>query len=219
MKIKQIATAVSAVLLSGSAFALSPTTVPDIEVFMSGATAQDKGIAALFENICITDATGTPIDLDVFKDDSAKPGKAHTAYFCTVDNSKVVGGFADGLNKKVLFHKRSKGGSAQGVNPVIDEVAINAMNINNSNCVAPAGTEKFWRCDITEFAADGVTRTGNLNLVVSDAGVSDVNPEMFVGANTPAGNNPVDASVVGSKMVVKAAAAVVFGVPVTTGLR
>ncbi|HEB55361.1 MAG TPA: hypothetical protein ENI98_03450 [Gammaproteobacteria bacterium] len=219
MKIKQIATAVSAVLLSGSAFALSPTTVPDIEVFMSGATAQDKGIAALFENICITDASGTPIDLDVFEDDSAKPGKAHTAYFCTVDNSKVVGGFADGLNKKVLFHKRSKGGSAQGVNPVIDEVAINAMNINNGNCVAPVGTEKFWRCDITEFAADGVTRTGNLNLVVSDAGVSDVNPEMFVGANTPAGNNPVDASAVGSKMVVKAAAAVVFGVPVTTGLR
>ncbi len=218
MKIKQIATAVSAVLLSGSAFALSPTTVPDIEIFMSGATAQDKGIAALFESICVTDATGALVDLDIYKDDSAKPGKAHTAYFCTVDNSKVVGGFADGLNKKVLFHKRSKGGSAQGVNPVIDEVAINAMNINNNNCTK-TGTETFYRCNITEFAADGVTRTGNLNLVVSDAGVSDVNPEMFVGANTPKGNKPVDASVVGSKMVVKAAAAVVFGVPVTTSLR
>ncbi|HEB56766.1 MAG TPA: hypothetical protein ENI98_10800 [Gammaproteobacteria bacterium] len=219
MKIKQIATAVSAVLLSGSALAISPTTTPDIEIFMSGATAQDKAIAALFENICVTDASGNPTDLDIFKDNAnaVKPGKAHTAYFCTLDNAKVPG--LSITAPKVLFHKRSKGGSAQGVNPVIDEVAIDAMNINNSNCLAPAGTDNFWRCDITKYQADGVTPTGNLIAVVSDAGVSDVNPEMFVGANTPAGNAPVNAADVGNKMVVRAAAALVFGVPVTTSLR
>ncbi len=218
MKIKQIATAVSAVLLTGSAFAISPTTTPDIEIFMSGASAQDKAMAALFKNVCVTDASGVPTDLDVFKDNAnpVKPGKAHTAYFCTLDNAKVPG--LSITAPKVLFHKRSKGGSAMGVNPVIDEVAINAMNINNGNCSQTAG-ESFYRCDITEFEADGVTRTGNLNLVVSDAGVSDVNPEMFVGVNTPAGNSPVNAAAVGNKMVVKAAAALVFGVPVTTSLR
>ncbi len=220
MKTKQIAAAVSAVLLSGSAFALSPTTTPDIEIFMSGATAQDKGIAALFENICVTDANGVPVDLDVFKDNSnpAKPGKAHTAYFCTLDNAKVPG--LSITAPKVLFHKRSSGGSAQGVNPVIDEVAIDAMNINNGNCAAPdtANGEDFWRCDITPDTDNDPT-TGNLIQVVSDAGVSDVNPEMFVGDNTPAGNSPVDAIAVSNKMVVKAAAALVFGVPVTTNLR
>ncbi len=218
MKINQIATAVSAVLLSGSAFALSPTTTPDIEIFMSGASAQDKAIGALFKNICVTDAAGNTTDLDVFKDNAkpSKPGKAHTAYFCTLDNAKVPG--LSITAPKVLFHKRSKGGSAQGVNPVIDEVAIDAMNINNGNCLAPAGTDNFWRCDITPDA-DGNPTTGNLIQVVSDAGVSDVNPEMFVGVNTPAGNSEVNATVVGNKMVVKAAAALVFGVPVTTTLR
>ncbi len=215
MKLKQIATAVSAVLLSGSVFAISPTTTPDLEIFMSGASAQDKAIKALFSDMCVA---GT---LDTFKDNSnsSKPGKAHTAYYCTLDNAKVPNLTLTAPN--VLFHKRSKGGSAQGVNPVIDEVAINAMNINNANCTAPdtAAGETYYRCDITEFAADGVTQTGNLNLVVSDAGVSDVNPEMFVGENTPAGNNEVNAVTVGNKMVVKAAAALVFGVPVTTTLR
>ncbi len=222
MKIKQIATAVSAVLLSGSVFAISPTTTPDIEIFMSGASAQDKAIGALFKNICVTDAAGNTTDLDVFKDNAkpAKPGKAHTAYFCTLDNAKVPG--LSITAPKVLFHKRSKGGSAQGVNPVIDEVAIDAMNINNGNCTAPDTStvppETFWRCDITPDA-DGNPATGNLIQVVSDAGVSDVNPEMFVGANTPAGNAPVDAIVISNRMVVKAAAALVFGVPVTTTLR
>ncbi len=215
MKLKQIATAISAVLLSGSVFAISPTTTPDIEIFMSGASAQDKAIKALFSDMCVT---GT---LDTFKDNSNidKPGKAHTAYFCTLDNAKVSGLSLTAPN--VLFHKRSAGGSAMGVNPVIDEVAINAMNINNGNCAAPDATagETFYRCDITEFEADNATRTGNLDLVVSDAGVSDVNPEMFIGVNTPDGNDAVNAVTVGNKMVVKAAAALVFGVPVTTTLR
>ncbi|NOZ36893.1 MAG: hypothetical protein GXP11_02280, partial [Gammaproteobacteria bacterium] len=80
------------------------------------------------------------------------------------------------------------------------------------------GTDNFWRCDITPDA-DGNPATGNLIQVVSDAGVSDVNPEMFVGVNTPAGNSSVNAADVANKMVVKAAAALVFGVPVTTSLR
>ncbi len=213
MKIKQIATAVSAVLLSSSAFALSPTTVPDIEVFMSGASAQDKAISMLFTDLCVA---GT---LDVYKDNAkpSKPGKAHTAYFCTVDNAKVLGGFADGLNKNVLFHKRSKGGSGEGVNPVINEVAIDAMNINNNNCTKATG-ESFYRCDITTLDVTSGLPIG-LYKKVSDAGVSDVNPEMFIGANAPSGVAPVNAVTVSQKMIVKSAAAAVFGIPVTTTLR
>ncbi|NOZ38235.1 MAG: hypothetical protein GXP11_09280 [Gammaproteobacteria bacterium] len=216
MKIKQIATAISAVLLSGSAFALAPTNVPDITIYMSGASAQDKAIATLFGNICVSDANG-PTDLDIYKDDSVKPGKAYTSYFCTVDNVKAGFPSTDTTVRKVLFNKRSKGGSGEGVNPVLNEVAIDAMNIFNNNCTKTA-PETFYRCNITALDASG-NPTGNLIKVVSDAGVSDVNPEMFVGANTPAGNTPVNAATVALKMVVKSAAAAVFGIPVTTTLR
>lgn len=205
MKLKKLSLAVSSLLVSGAVFAHAPTVTPDVEIFMSGASAQDKGIAALFADLCVA---GT---LDVYKDilNVAKPGKAHSAYYCTLDNAKVPG--LSISNPKVLFHKRSAGGSAQGVNPVIDENAIDAMVINNSNCTETVAGSQDWRCT--------VTNPGDLVSVVSDAGVSDVNPEMFVGANTPAGESPVDASVVAQKMVVRSAAALVFGVPVNTALR
>lgn len=221
MKIKQIATAISGILLSGSVFALSPTTVPDITIYMSGASAQDKAIGMLFENMCAKNASGAPADLDIYKDDSVKPGKAYTSYFCTINSAQVNGGFpadANGItSRKVLFNKRSKGGSGEGVNPVINEKAIDAMNINNNNCTK-TGTDTFYRCNIAALDANG-NPTGNLIQVVSDAGVSDVNPEMFVGANTPAGNAQVNVATVAKKMIVKSAAAAVFGVPVTTSLR
>ena len=200
---KKLSVAVSAAMISTSAFALAPTETPDIEIFMSGASAQDKGIAALFQDLCVT---GT---LDVYKDvaNPAKPGKAHSAFFCNIDSTKVAG--LSTTNPKVLFHKRSAGGSAQGVNPVIDEQAIDAMVINNGNCTNTAPGE--YQCTIGA--------AGDLVPVISDAGVSDVNPEMFVGENTPAGSVDVDATTVASKMTVKGAAALVFGVPVTTTLR
>ena len=203
--LKKISIAISAAVISAPVFALSPTTTPDIEIFMSGASAQDKSIAALFSDVCVA---GT---LDVFKDNGAKPGKAHSAYFCTVDTAQVNGGTPGFVNPDVLLHKRSAGGSAQGVNPVIDEVAIDAMTINNGNCTETAAGSQSWLCSIAN--------PGDTVPVVSDAGVSDVNPELFVGANTPLGQSPVNASEVATKMEVRGAAALTFNTPVTTALR
>ena len=212
---KKVAFAVSAALVSSSAYALNPSDVgpSTVEIFMSGASAQDKGIAALFSQLCVdADNNNVADDLHVYKDiiSATSPGKAHTAYFCTVDSTQVTGLSAD---VPVLFHKRSAGGSAQGVNPVIDEVAIEAMNINGSNCSLVSGdaTSGEYHCTIAD--------SDDTVMVVSDAGVSDVNPEMFVGGNTPAGNDPVNATEVSNKMVVRGAASLVFGIPVSTGLR
>jgi len=202
---KKLTLAVSAAMISTSAFALAPTETPDIEIFMSGASAQDKGIAALFDDLCVAGTLDTYLDVA----NPAKPGKAHSAFFCNIDSNKVAG--LSITNPKVLFHKRSAGGSAQGVNPVIDEQAIDAMVINNGNCT-PAATAGTYDCTV-------VKADGDLIEVVSDAGVSDVNPEMFVGVNTPAGSAEIDAALVASKLEVKGAAALVFGVPVTTTLR
>lgn len=214
--LKKVSIAVTAALVSTSAYALNPADlVPGttMEIFMSGASAEDKGIAKLFEQLCVdADNNNVPDDLHVYKDilNPAKPGKAHSAFFCTLDAAQVPGLAA---NTPVLFHKRSAGGSAQGVNPVIDEVPIEAMRIDGANCTLVSGTVTAgtYECSIAD--------ANDTTLVVSDAGVSDVNPELFVGGNTPAGNQPVDATVVANKMVVNGAASLVFGIPVSTNLR
>lgn len=192
-------------LLSSNALALDPNdpNLPTpVEIWVSGASAQDNFIETLFPQIC---RAGT---LDIMRDISnpARPGRAHRAFYCTVDNTLV-----DGLNAdvNVVFHKRSAGGSAQGVNPVVDGQAIDAMSIFNNNCTNVGGNE--WHCT--------VNNVGDIVQQISTAGVSDVNPEMFVGVNTPAGSSPVDAQKVATTMDVTPAAALVFGVPATTSLR
>jgi ABC-type phosphate transport system substrate-binding protein len=207
--LKKLTLAVSTALISTSAFALLPTDRVDIEMFVSGASAQDKSIAGLFTSLCVTNT------LDVYKDlrTDGKRGKSHTAFFCTLDNAKLSPASQASMaltNPNVLFHKRSKGGSAMGVNPVLDEQAIDAMDIKNGNCVQ-IGTTTDWNCSIGN--------PGDLISVVSDAGVSDVNPEMFIKNNTPFGSLPVDATKVASNFDVRGAAALVFGIPVTTTLR
>ncbi len=224
MKIKQIAAAVSAVLLSSSVFALPPSTIPDVELFISGASAQDKSIKALVTSLCVPDPTTGASTLDTFQDASAKPGKAYTSYFCKMDNTTVPGLITNPNvpTKNVLVHKRSKGGSAQGVSPIIagakglSGAAIasldiyNTANVSTGNCTNTAGTRK-WLCTIDQ-PGDLITRIPNM-------GVSDVNPKLFTGANTPANFSPVAPTDVDAYLTVKPAAALVFGVPVTTSLR
>ncbi len=190
--------------LAGNAYALPPTDPVSMEIFMAGASAQDNNIEALFKQLCLT---GT---LDIFRDidNPASPGRKHRAFFCRVDSSKVPG--LQFANPNVLFHKRSDGGSAQGVNPLISLQPISHMNIKNGNCKR-VGTTTEWTCTIN--------KAGDLVARLSDAGVSDVNPEMFVGVNTPPGFAPVNVSAVVNTMDVTPAAALVFGIPVTVELR
>ncbi len=202
MKRKILNVAMTGLMLgSGSAFALAPTDTPDLEIWMSGATAQDRGIAQLFTDLCLA---GT---LDTYQDiaNPAKKGAQHSAFFCTLDSSLVPGLTA--VNPKVLFHKRSAGGSAQGVNPVAEATAITAMVIDNSNCTLVSG-----KYDCT------IANTGDTELKISDGGVSDVEPAMFVGVNTPSGSSPMTPTLL-AKLDVTAAAGLVFNTPVTKTLR
>ncbi|MGH8499266.1 MAG: hypothetical protein ACRERV_10735, partial [Methylococcales bacterium] len=188
--------------LAANTYALSPSDSPDIEIFMSGASAQDSNIETLFDQLCMA---GT---LDIFRDNSSNPGSAHRAFFCNIDSAQVPG--LSLTNPAVLFHKRSAGGSAQGVSPLVENTAIDAMVINNGNC-AQVGATNEWRCTINN--------AGDLTQVFSTAGVSDVNPELFFSINTPAGFAPVDFNTVRNTINVRSAAALVFGIPVTTFLR
>ncbi|PPD29623.1 MAG: hypothetical protein CTY19_17025 [Methylomonas sp.] len=214
MKKQLLSAAIAVASLAGvsqGAFAHAPNVTPDLQVFMSGATAPDKALAALFVSLC--DA-GT---LDVFRDDpsaTATKGRNHNAYFCTVNSTNVPNLTVNGTpvaSAKILFHKRSQGGSAQGVNPLIDGVAIAHMRIDNGNCtaVAPATNPPTWNC-----AATGA----NLVNVVSDAGVSDVEPKLFVGPNKPSNASAVNPAQADAVLQVIPAAGLVFGVPVTDAL-
>ncbi|QJD30274.1 hypothetical protein [Methylococcus geothermalis] len=206
MQLKKITAAVAAGTLGfcGQGWAHPPSVSPDIEIFMSGATAQDLNVRQLFEQLCVDGTRDEYLDNSV----PANPGSAHTAIFCTLDSTKVNGLSVN--NPKVLFHKRSAGGSAQGVNPVLDEQAIDAMSITNGNCTKE-GNDAFYRCRISQ--------PGDLVQKVSDAGVSDVNPALFRGANTPDGSAPVIPSKVAQRMDVVSGGALVFNTPVTKSLR
>ncbi len=200
----RIAIAAVASLAAGSAWAHAPSVTPDIEIWMSGASAQDKGLGFLFSDLCQAGTLDTYFDVS----NPAKPGKAHRAFFCTIDPAKVPGLTAAGGAPKVLFHKRSAGGSGMGVAPVADEQAIEHMRINNGNCTDQGGGT--WHCTISN--------PGDTELKVSDAGISDVEPALFVGPNVPAGANPVGASQL-ARLDSFGAAGLVFGVPVSTNLR
>ena len=201
MKLKKLSLACAATLMSGQALALTPAVTPDLNIYISGASAQDKALAALVGNLCVA---GT---LDTFKALSAtSDGKAYTSYFCTIDSTQVDGMSVD---QDVLINKRSAGGSGKGVQVVADAVPIEAMNIFNGNCTETAAGSREWTCT--------VTNPNDLILQVSDAGISDVEPAMFTGLNTPAGDVAVTPSQV-AKLDITSMNAVVFGVPVTEAL-
>lgn len=203
-----VAVVMSLTFSSAPVLALQPTETPDIEIYMSGATAQDGNVGLLFQELCQQNT------LDTYYDGpTGTAGSRHRAFFCTLDTTKVTG--LSITNPKVLFHKTSTsgsvGGSGIGVNPVMLKQPVDAMSIKNNNCVAPTGNETFWRCRITQ--------TGDLVQQVPDAGVSDVNPEMFTGPNTPNGVAPVDATKVAKLLEVRSGGALVFNTPVTLKLR
>ncbi|HBA64852.1 MAG TPA: hypothetical protein DCZ48_01495 [Methylococcaceae bacterium] len=209
MKKHILSTAIAAATLTGfssTSMALDPTvTAPNLKIFMSGASAMDNAIKNMFENLC---EAGT---LDFFRNgndpDLDKVGSAYSAYFCTLTPAKVPG--LQGP-RNVLFTKRSAGGSAQGVNPLIDNAQLDFLNVLNQGTCQKQGTSKTWNCTINPGSNDLAKEYPNI-------GISDVDPLQFRGVNTPAGFNPVTPTGA-AQLEVRAVAALLFGIPVSNNL-
>lgn len=208
MKISKITAAVAALVVSGTASAFAPGTQHQVNMFISGASAQDNAIAALITSMCLANTA-----VDVYKDTG---GTGYTAWSCQLDSASVSPAVFSVNNPSALIQKRSAGGSGMGVGPVADGALIDSMPIGGNctmgvaNGTGPTGTEGHdWSCSLPGAGS---------NQSVPDMGVSDVNPGMFVGENTPGGFSPVTAAQL-SQLTVKPAAVLIFGVPVTTELR
>jgi hypothetical protein len=196
MKLRHISLAVAAFLgAAANAYAYNPTAAHDVTVYMSGASAVDNQIAALLDTqVC-------EANKDYLNFASGKPNGNYWGISCqtnTLGTKKIASLPA---NVRVLFIKRSAGGSAQGVSPLLANQAIAHLDVNSCG-----GSSPNWSC-------------GSQTNILSDAGISDVNPEMFRGANTPAGFAPVNPADVAANLIVRPVAAQVFGIPVTKLLR
>jgi hypothetical protein len=190
------------------ALADPPTQVPDIEIFMAGATAQKNTIANLlggyaggkpttwtstytFPAVTPLCAAGT---LDIFYDPAQSTpivlsaGSQYRAYSCTLAATSNVPTELQG--KHIRINYRLLGGSWQGVGPLARAQSIGFMPVG-TNCTASSTptTGAFPLSAI--FNKPTYTCTiATLNNAVPDVGVSDQEPAMFVGANAPYDGNP-----------------------------
>lgn len=163
MKLKQIAFAVAALSAGFAAQAAGTVNiggVPHNVVYVSGASAPDNFLADIAEGMM----TGV------------------THY--SANNFKAFAGSANGIpgvvnGTKVLFIKRSAGGSAFGVGPVARAQRVATIDVNN--CSGGVGTKANpFSCVVVGIdpGEDDYELPTNAGLV-PDLGVSDVEPAMF----------------------------------------
>ena len=201
MKFK-LAAAMAAISALGSAHALTTADIATArgnatlkEIYVSGASALRLSFGAAIQSRC------APGSFDVFFNDAA--GANHRAYSCTL--ASAVGNFAIGT--PVLVYKRDQGGSGQGVNPVAAAAAIAHMVVDNS-CVRTAAPQPATSINQPTYTC------GTTANVVSDAGISDLEPGIFQTPVNLPGTAPLTAVQL-SNLDVGPLAQGLFGVAVT----
>lgn len=168
MKLKSLAVA-CAMMAAGSAFAAGTVTiggVPHQVVYLSGATAVDNFLGDIAESML----TGVTFYQNVSSNGSFQ----HRGYAGTANG---IPGITNGT--RLLFIKRTKGGSVWGVNPVARAQRIETIDVNN--CNSGAGTKALpFICGVVGIDPGVANHGTSANTgLVPDYGVSDVEPAMF----------------------------------------
>ncbi|MFZ5593571.1 MAG: hypothetical protein ACOY4D_04810 [Pseudomonadota bacterium] len=186
----KLACAIALAGVSAQAAALTAFETPDVTVYLTGATAPDAFLATIatgmFEagSIRYQDNNGTTAN---FTDD----GRLFNAYFGVMKSTSDIPSTLRG--KKVMFIKRSKGGSVWGVNPVARAEKVATLQISSAACVLNSGV---YRCP--EVGVDPGLGAPTGQEMVPDFGVSDVAPNMFKGDfNVEFGSTELGGSEVG----------------------
>ena len=175
MRSFKIAAAVAAACIGGTAYALPPTTVHDINLVVAGASAQRDTFQQEVSAIC---QGGT---LNLYRA-SPTTNQDFRAYSCRLLAAAPVP--ASIQNKTAVVYYRSEGGSVYGVGTLAKNIQVKRLLLNGA-CTT-AAPPAFGDCGVTGYSltTDGFT-SGNLVNSIVDLGVSDVEPTRFVGENWP----------------------------------
>ena len=185
MKMTHIAAACVAALagVSAPAFARTACEAPQLQVHLCGAPAPDNFIDTIATGMFVG-TKGT----DWFKYLDNVDGKQQRAYFGTMKSTADIPANLQG--KKVLFIKRSTGGSVFGVNPVARGHKLATLAVSATTCVA-AGVD--FKCSVVGTDPNAALPTGAGQM--PDFGVSDVAPNLFKGPlNVEFGQSALDPS-------------------------
>ncbi|MBC7161954.1 MAG: hypothetical protein H5U26_07595 [Immundisolibacter sp.] len=173
-KLNPLAAACAAALSlsAGQALALTAFEAPDVDIYLSGASAPQNLLGEV-ANKLFDSSQGIFVyhDNNGSTNNFGDDGRSYRAYFGVVKADPSIKASLHG--KKVLLVNRAKGGSVWGVNPVARAEAIATMKIDSASCTLNTG---IYRCP--EVGNDLTPTADNR---VPDFGVSDVEPNMFKG--------------------------------------
>ena len=200
--VRAIAMVAAALVAHPQAHALPPTPRPQVELFISGSTAQDDALENLLRlaagiagapNIC------EPGTLDIYR--GTINGTVNRVFYCLT--TAVVPGLPAGLRLAVY---KSSGGSGEGVTPVSAATPLRFLDLGklpaDEHCTAgqPVRATADFAPYRNHTGCDGPGRAA-----VPRAGLSDVNPELVGGVTAP--------------LTVRAQNEIVWGLPVSKNLR
>ena len=173
MKLHLLALAAGLVIASG-ANALTPADIAAArtagtikEISISGASALRLSLAAYAAEIC--DNASLHVYFNGTLPVVSSSGANHRAYACNL--STTVGNYAAGT--PVVLYKRDQGGSTWGVNPIAQNGLVTHMKIANDGSCAVTPNPTFSDIQIPNYLCSGTEDR------VSDAGISDVEPDML----------------------------------------
>jgi ABC-type phosphate transport system substrate-binding protein len=171
MKLKAFAAA-CALAFTGHAFALTPaaSSTAQVQFFVSGSSALQLTLGQIAVGLF------QPGTIDAFFDGTGTTasGKDYRAYSGTF--SSAAGSLS---GKSGVIYETAKGGSIYGIVPVGLSQNVGRIDLTGSSCQSTGTNEHntgapLWAC------------ASSVN-VVPDGGTGDVEPNMFVGINVPAG--------------------------------
>ena len=170
MKLKHLPLAVAAALVAPAAFATAPASPTDtagaITIFMSGASAPDEFMESIMTGM---------MDAGFYKYKATSGTSAGRAFLGYIKSDASIPASIRG--QKVLFIKRSAGGSVWGVNPLARAEAISRLKAADASCSATPEADGYYTCPVVGVDPGVGAPTGEE--LVPDFGVSDVAPFMF----------------------------------------
>jgi hypothetical protein len=184
------------------AAALPPKPGPEVELYISGSSAQDEALENLVRLSAVLPGASNlcePGTLDIYR--GSINGTANRVFYCR--STRFAPGVQAGL--RVAIYK-SSGGSGEGVTPVSAGAPLRFIDLGKLPVTPSCVTGEAVRAT-TDFAAySNHTRCdGDGKAAVPRAGLSDVNPELVGGVTSP--------------LTVRPQNQIVWGLPVTKNLR